>query len=115
MKINPLRGEVWVVDLDPVEGHEQSKARPCLVISSDLFNQGYAGLAVVIPITSKYHKISWFVPIEACEGGLKQTSYIMCNHIRTVSLERFSSRALGIIKIATLAAVEARLRVLLDL
>jgi len=115
MKINPLRGEVWVVDLDPVRGHEQAKARPCLVVSSDLFNQRYSGLAVIMPITSKYHKISWFVPAEASEGGLKQKSYIMCNHVRTVSLERFASKALGTIKIATLAAVEARLRVLLDL
>jgi mRNA interferase MazF len=115
MNINPLRGEVWIVDLDPIRGHEQAHARPCLVVSHDHFNQTAAHLAVVIPITSQYHKISWFVPVVPGEGGLKKTSYIACNHVRTVSLERFGAKALGAIGLSTMLAVEARLRVLLDL
>ncbi len=115
MKIKPLRGEIWVVDLDPVRGHEQAKSRPCLVISHDQFNQSPANLIVIIPITSKHHNISWFVPIAAQDGGLKQQSYIICNHIRTVSLDRFAAKRLGTIGMPTMQAVEARLRVLLDL
>lgn len=47
------RGEIWLVDLNPVRGHEQAGKRPCLIISVDLFNQGTSGLVVVLPITSK--------------------------------------------------------------
>lgn len=29
------RGEVWIVDLDPTQGDEMRKTRPCLVVSID--------------------------------------------------------------------------------
>ena len=45
------RGEIWVVGLDPAEGHEQKGRRPVLVISPDKFNQ-VTKVLVVSPITS---------------------------------------------------------------
>ena len=45
------RGEIWVVGLDPAEGHEQKGRRPVLVISPDAFNQ-VTKVPVVLPITS---------------------------------------------------------------
>ena len=51
---SPARGEVWLADLNPVRGHEQAGRRPVLVVSEDLFNQGPAGLAVVLPLTSTF-------------------------------------------------------------
>ena len=41
----PVRGEVWLADLNPTRGHEQARRRPVLVVSDDLFNRGPAGLA----------------------------------------------------------------------
>nr|WP_084062346.1 type II toxin-antitoxin system PemK/MazF family toxin [Desulfofundulus thermosubterraneus] len=35
--VKPKRGEIWLVDLNPVRGHEQAGKRPALVISIDLF------------------------------------------------------------------------------
>ncbi|MGB4437422.1 MAG: type II toxin-antitoxin system PemK/MazF family toxin, partial [Acetomicrobium sp.] len=29
----PSRGEIWLVDLNPVRGHEQAGRRPALVVS----------------------------------------------------------------------------------
>ena len=49
----PSRGQVWFLNLDPTEGREQSGSRPALVISVNAFNQGPAGLVVVLPVTSK--------------------------------------------------------------
>jgi mRNA interferase MazF len=57
------RGEIWLVDLNPVRGHEQAGKRPCLIVSVDLFNQGASGLAVVLPITSKKKGIPFHVAI----------------------------------------------------
>ena len=31
----PVRGEVWIVELDPIVGHEQGGVRPTLVVSAD--------------------------------------------------------------------------------
>ena len=44
-----LRGEIWFVDLNPVVEHEQAKKRPCLIVSSDKFNQSAADLVVIVP------------------------------------------------------------------
>ncbi len=33
----PLRGEIWLVALDPTIGREQAGTRPALIISDDLF------------------------------------------------------------------------------
>ena len=60
---DPLHGEVWLVDLSPTRGHEQAGRRPCLVISVNLFNQGPAGLAVVLPITTQEKGIPFHVEV----------------------------------------------------
>ncbi|WP_198471546.1 type II toxin-antitoxin system PemK/MazF family toxin [Acetomicrobium sp. S15 = DSM 107314] len=39
----PSRGEIWLVDLNPLRGHEQAGRRPSLVISVNGFNYGPAG------------------------------------------------------------------------
>jgi mRNA interferase MazF len=38
MAINPKRGEIWQVNLDPTIGQEIEKKRPVIVISSDIYN-----------------------------------------------------------------------------
>lgn len=111
---NILRGEVWLIDLNPVKGHEQAGKRPCLVISVNLFNQGASGLAVVLPITSKDKKIPFHVKINSPEAGLKVKSFIKCEDIRSVSLERFIKK-LGMVDNKIIAEVEQRLRILIGL
>jgi len=111
----PLRGEVWLVDLDPTVGHEPAKKRPCLVVSSDTFNKGAAELVVVIPITWQFRQISWFVEVQLAKGSLSKRSFIMSNQIRMVSIERFSKTALGIVTLTVLEQVDMRIRILLCL
>jgi len=50
------RGDIWLINLDPTIGHEQSGIRPALIISDDLLNQSLAELVIVLPITSKKTK-----------------------------------------------------------
>ncbi|HBS5841747.1 TPA: type II toxin-antitoxin system PemK/MazF family toxin, partial [Klebsiella variicola] len=33
------RGEIWLVSLDPIAGHEQSGKRPVLIVSKASFNK----------------------------------------------------------------------------
>ena len=40
MHIQIKRGEIWLVNLMPIVGHEQDKMRPCVVISNDQVNTG---------------------------------------------------------------------------
>ena len=111
---NPARGEIWMVDLDPVRGHEQAEKRPALVISDDIFNQGPADLVVVLPITSKAKSIPFHVAVDPPEVGVKISSFIKCEDVRSVSKARLTSRW-GMVSAGTLVAVEDRLRILLSL
>lgn len=110
----PARGEVWLVDLSPTRGHEQAGRRPALVVSANPFNHGPAGLVVVVPLTTRHRRIPLHVPVEPPEGGVRETSYAKCEDVRSISVERLT-KPWGPVTPATMAAVEDRLRILLDL
>lgn len=110
----PKRGDVWTVNLDPTRGREQAGTRPALVVSADLFNGGPAGLVVVLPITSKDKRIRSHVAVDPPEGGLKTRSFVKTEDVRSVSIERLIDRW-GTVSPPTMAAVEDRLRILLEL
>ena len=45
------RGEIWLVGLDPTQGHEQKGRHPVLIVSTEAFNR-VTKVPVVLPITS---------------------------------------------------------------
>lgn len=110
---SPRRGEVWRVDFEPVKGHEQGRARPALIISNDIINQSSADMVTVVPITTKARKLRAYLEVEPPDGGLPQTSYVICDQIRTVSKSRLGKRY-GKLSGEMLAEVVRRLKFLLD-
>jgi mRNA interferase MazF len=110
----PTRGEVWTVSFDPVRGHEQAGTRPALIVSVDRFNSGPAGLVVALPITSRLKGVPLRVAISPPEAGLTLPSFIKCEDIRSVSIDRLVRR-LGTAEPQTMSLVEDRLRILLGL
>ncbi len=110
----PLRGQIWWVRLDPTEGREQAKTRPCLIISNNLFNAGPSELIVVAPLTSREKKIDWRIKVQASNAALKD-SWIMTDQIRTISVSRLAGSSLGTVSDETMEQVEVLVRVLLDL
>ncbi|MGI0148012.1 MAG: type II toxin-antitoxin system PemK/MazF family toxin [Thermoplasmata archaeon] len=112
----PSRAEVWTTRLDPVEGREQGRDRPALVFSHDIFNHGPAEMVVIVPLTTRHRPEfeSLRVAVKPPEGGLSAVSYAMPDQIRAISTGRLTRR-LGRVRPMTLAEVEDRVRVLLDL
>jgi mRNA interferase MazF len=110
----PSRGEVWLVDLNPTRGREQSGVRPCLVLSADTFNYGPADLVTIVPLTTKRKKIRLRLEVSPPEGGLRETSYIKTDNLRTISKERLVTRW-GAVTRSTMSKVEDLVRALLDL
>ena len=109
------RGEIWLAQFEPVLGHEQGRLRPALIVSADWFNGSRADLITVHPITSQPKRLPPSrVRISPPEGGLRLESWVICEQVRTLSKQRFSSR-LGVVSPATLRAVAENLRLLLDL
>jgi mRNA interferase MazF len=109
-----FRGEVWLVNLDPTLGREQVGTRPALIVSENLFNQSYADLVIVIPITSKQKNIRSHVLIVRGEGGLTMESYAKCEDVRSISKQRLMKR-LGKVTKQTIENVEEKLRFLMAL
>lgn len=108
------RGEVWRIDFDPVRGHEQGRERPAVIVSADSFNAGAAGLVVVCPMTTRERGIRFHVPVEPPEGGVRARTQVLCDQVRTVSVERLSRRV-GALSRTSMQLIDERLRILLDL
>ncbi len=111
---NPARGEVWLADLSPTQGHEQAGMRPCLIVSVDQLNFGKSELVVVVPMTTKLKPIPFHVNVLPPEGGTNSESQIMCEMVRSISTNRLRSR-MGELDDSTLMRVEGILKMLLGL
>jgi len=97
------RFEVYLVRLDPTEGHEIRKTRPCLVISPNEMNR-HIGTVIVAPMTTKGRPYPSRVPVRF----QRKTGQIVLDQIRTVDKTRLVQR-LGKIDEATAQQVLALL------
>lgn len=58
----PVRDEVWLVNLDPAQGSEIQKTRPCVIVSPDEMNH-YLQTAIVAPMTTTVRRYPTRVPV----------------------------------------------------
>ncbi len=98
----PLRWSVVVVDLDPIQGHEQAGERRALIVSYEPFHR--SGLATVCPITAARSEARYpgDVPIARGQAGQTRDAVIVTSQIRTISLRRVRSAPLGTVTDRTL-------------
>ena len=75
--------DIFWVKLDPIEGSEMSKTRPCVVISPDEMNR-YLKTVTIVPLTSNLKPVRWRVRV-FCDG---QTGMAALDHIRSVAKSR---------------------------
>ncbi|MCW6036293.1 type II toxin-antitoxin system PemK/MazF family toxin [Spirulina subsalsa FACHB-351] len=89
--INPKRGEIWLVDLNPTRGQEIQKTRPVIIISTDIFQK--IPLRIIIPITTwqdKFNSRPFMIKLVAnAQNKLNQDSSANVLQVRSISLERF--------------------------
>lgn len=77
------RFEVYLVNLDPTQGKEIKKTRPCLVISPDEMNR-YIATVIVAPMTTRGREYPTRV---SCQFQNKQGQVVL-DQIRTVDKSR---------------------------
>jgi len=85
-----------------------------VIVSLDSFNQGPAGLVVVLPLTTTYRGIPLQVEVQPPDGGVRRRSFIKCEDVRSLSSERLMERW-GALSAHVMAEVADRLRILLQL
>lgn len=114
-----LRGEIRMVDLDPVRGSEASKRRPAVIVSNDGANATAArlqrGVITVVPVTSNVTRIYPFqVMLPAAQCGLPVDSKAQAEQVRSIAVERVGRRV-GQLPVSLVSDLEDALRLHLGL
>jgi mRNA interferase MazF len=91
------RGDIRIVDLDPVVGTEANKQRPAIVVSNDGANLTAArlgrGVLTIVPVTSNTERVHPFqVLLEADAVGLKDDCKAQAEQVRSVDIQRIGAR-----------------------
>ncbi|MDX9822127.1 MAG: type II toxin-antitoxin system PemK/MazF family toxin [Syntrophales bacterium] len=112
------RGMVVDIDLDPVQGSETGKLRPCIVVTNDIYNARVPVIQVV-PITSwsdRKANIITNVTIEpSAVNGLTKRSVADCLQTRPIDYRARSLRVRGTLESEYLDAVDRALKMVFSL
>ena len=100
----PLRGEIWMVDLNPKKGREQKGVRPCLIVSTDALNRSEFGTAVICPITTTERpRFSWRIAVTPDALRLADTNWRPKPHwVETDQIVTVDTRLRALRHLATL-------------
>ena len=79
--------EVFWISLDPSQGSEMAKTRPCVVVSPDEMNE-FLKTLIIIPITSTIKTYPWRI---SCVISNKQGS-IATDQIKVIDRARIGSK-----------------------
>lgn len=103
------RGDIYLVSLDPTQGHEQQGTRPVLIVSPDRFNS-LTRVPIVVPITSggAFARNAGFA-VSLSGAGTRTTGVIRCDQPRPIDLAARNGRMLESVPQEILDDVLARL------
>lgn len=99
--------EVYLIDLEPTQGHEIKKTRPCLILSPNEMNETISTL-IIAPMTTKSHPYPSRIEVEFEE----KKGWIVLDQIRTVDKSRLIKK-LGRIGSKTISQVKSVLNEML--
>jgi mRNA interferase MazF len=119
----PVRGEIWMVDLDPKRGREQKGVRPCLIVSTDALNRSDFGTVILCPITTtERESFRWRVGLQPTDLRVADATWrvkphwVATDQIVTVDTQQRAIRHLATVNSADkLRRIDDSLRLLLNL
>lgn len=79
------RGEIWLADLNPIQGSEQAGIRPVLIFQNDTISR-FIATVLAIPFTTDLRRASLpsCVRMSKGEGGLTNDSVALCHQLRAL-------------------------------
>jgi mRNA interferase MazF len=113
------RGEIRLVDLDPVRGSEAGTRRPAVIVSNDAANRTAAtlgrGVLTVVPVTSNVQRVYPFqVSLPSGTAGLTRNSKAQAEQVRSIAVDRIGDR-LGTVPAQLMSSIDDALRLHLAL
>ena len=111
------RGDIYFVNLNPVQGREQAGQRPVLVLSIDAINR--LPLVVTVVVGTKGANVARDYPtnvrVASTDSGLPIETVFLCFQIRSLDANRFPATRSGHLSRPALEQVEAAIRYCLGL
>ena len=92
-----VRGEVWLINLDPTVGSEIQKTRPCVVISPPELHD-HLRTVIVAPVTTKSRPAPYRVSVVFSQ----KKGLVLLDQIRTIDKTRLVKK-LGAVPANTLS------------
>ena len=91
------RGDICLIDLEPVRGTEAHKSRPAVIVSNDGANSTATrlgrGVLTVVPVTSNVDRVYPFqVLLPAESTGLSVDSKAQAEQVRSIDVARVQGR-----------------------
>ena len=106
------RGEIYFVNLNPVQGREQAGQRPVLVISADAINR--LPLVVTVVVGTKGENVTRDYPtnvrVSTVESGLLMETVFLCFQLRSLDPSRFACPPAGKVSDAVFERIETAVR-----
>ena len=116
MSSRPVRGMVVEVELDPVVGHEQGCARPCIVVQNNAGNR-FSSMTIVVPLTDATRvrrESAIYVLLRKGDGGIRKDSIVLSDQIRAVDQQRVG-RSFGVVSAESMSKIDQALLISLGL
>lgn len=111
------RGEIYFVNLNPIQGKEQAGKRPVLVLSINALNE--LPLVVTVVVGTKGENIRRDFPTNVRvlpeDSGLPLETVFLCFQIRSLDQTRFSDQAAGRLSSEKMLEIEEAVRYCLGL
>jgi mRNA interferase ChpB len=108
------RGDIWLVALDPSQGHEQKGRRPVLIVSPEAFNH-LTKVPLVLPVTTggNFVRTAGFaVPLSG--AGIKTTGVVRCDQPRALDLHARGGKKLESVPAAIMDEILAKLAAIFE-
>ena len=114
------RGDIVLVELEPVRGGEANERRPAVIVSHDALNTVVArrrqGVLTVVPLSTNVARVwSFQVLLPAEITGLAQDSKAQAELVRALAYERFAPSRIASLPPAYVERLDAALRLHLTL
>jgi mRNA interferase MazF len=112
------RGDIYIANINPRSGSEQSGIRPVLIISHNGFNTTANWNSIIIlPIstsTTQARRTPTIVNILKNEAGLEKDSSILCHQITTLDKSKLTKKV-GSLPKEKMKEVETAIKYSLDM
>ena len=111
------RGQIYFVNLNPVQGREQAGQRPVSVLSINEINR--LPLVVTVIVGTKGNNLSRDYPtnvrVAPEESGLPLETVFLCFQVRSLDSRRFPDQPTGVLSPTKMEEVESAVRYCLEL